>query len=359
LVQAGPSTGSPGVVDRVVPAAALPDLDSQVSFCRSAERCGIESLLVDINYGKPDPLVLSLALALSVDRMRFMVAARPGLMSPTLFVQQVNTFSALTGGRISLNVVAGHSPGEQKYYGDHLDHDERYARLEEWLSICHAFWTGPGPVDFSGRFYRIEGGRLNTPFVAPDRSRPEIYLGGNSDQAKEAAARHADCWMRFGAAPAAIGQQAASLVESGVDVGLRLSIFCNRSREAALRSAMSLQGAESTGLRARSEDEFVRRTDALSMQETYAMAREEWLTPWLWTGLVRTLGAPWVCLLGTPADIVEGLLQFRDAGVSQFILSGSPASEELLRFGEEVLPLLRKEEGRAAMSGSPPSGKSA
>ena len=95
-----------------------------------------------------------------------MVAARPGLMSPTLFVQHVNTFSTLAQGRISLNIVAGHSPEEQRYYGDHLAHDDRYERLEEWLRICLAFWKGEGTVEHSGKYYRIEGGRLNTPFWA-------------------------------------------------------------------------------------------------------------------------------------------------------------------------------------------------
>jgi alkanesulfonate monooxygenase len=334
--------------ERVAPDAALPDLDAQVQFCRSAVRCGIESLLVDMNYGKPEPLILSLALALAADRIRFMVAGRPGLMSPTLFVQQVNTYSALTGGRISLNVVAGHSPHEQKYYGDHLDHDARYARLEEWLSVCRAFWGREGPVDYSGQFYRIEAGRLNTPFVAPNRMRPEIYLGGNSAQAKAAAVRHADCWMRFADSPVAIGRETGSLLEAGVDVGIRLSIFCRPSREEALRAAMRLLDEEAARARAKSEDEFVRRTDARSIQDTHALAREEWLTPRLWTGLVRTLGAPWLCLLGTPAEVVEGLWEFRASGVNQFILSSSPADEEMIRFGEEVLPLLRREEGRPA-----------
>ena len=47
-------------------------------------------------------------------RVTLMVTCRSGLLSPTLFVQQVNTLSALTNGRGSINMVAGHTPSEQR-----------------------------------------------------------------------------------------------------------------------------------------------------------------------------------------------------------------------------------------------------
>jgi alkanesulfonate monooxygenase len=345
LVQSGGTPGLAVASERIDRAAALPDLDSQLAFCRLAARWGIESLLVDMNYGKPEPLVLSLALALATDRIRFMVAARPGLMSPTLFVQQVNTFSTLAEGRISLNIVAGHSPEEQRYYGDHLVHDDRYKRLDEWLQICLAFWKREGPVEHSGEYYQIVGGRLNTPFVGQGRTRPEIYLGGSSPQSREAAARHADCWVRFADTPEKIHAQAAPLRAAGIEVGLRLSVLCRLSREAAVRDAHALAESEAARRRGVEEAEFVRRSDARSMHEAHSLGEREWLAPWLWTGLAGLFGAPNVCLIGTPEDVVNGLLEFRDAGVSQFILSGWPSGEELERFGRDVIPLVRAAEG--------------
>ena len=74
------------------------------------------------------------------------------------------------------------------------------------------------------------------------------------------------------------------------------------------------------------------------------LGAQEWLTPWLWTGLVALFGAPCVCLLGTPEDVALGLLKFREAGVSQFILSGWPTGEEMTCFGRDVLPLVRAAE---------------
>ena len=169
LVQRGEGAGASP--QRVAEEAALPALAEQIAFCRAAEESGIDSLLVDFNLGKPDPMMLALPLARATRQLKLMVAHRPGLMSPALFVQQVNTFSVLAGGRITLNLVAGHSPAEQRAYGDGLDHDERYGRMDELLAVCRAFWAREGPVGFQGSCYRVEEGRLNTPFADRDGGR--------------------------------------------------------------------------------------------------------------------------------------------------------------------------------------------
>src|SRR5260370_29051044 len=112
----------------------LPDLDTQVSFCKCAEDLGIDSLLIDFGASKPDPILLAAALGMATSRIRFIVAYRSGLIAPTSFVQQLNTLSALIQGRFSLNIVAGYSTAEQMLYGDFLAHDQRYERTDEFLA---------------------------------------------------------------------------------------------------------------------------------------------------------------------------------------------------------------------------------
>jgi alkanesulfonate monooxygenase len=358
LLQRGESGG--GSVERVAPEAALPALAEQTAFCREAEESGIDSVLVDVNLGKPDPLLLALPLALATRRLKFLVAHRPGVMSPALFVQQVNTFAVLTGGRITLNIVAGHSPAEQRSYGDGLAHDERYRRMDEFLAICRRLWAGEGPVSFAGDHYRIEEGKLNTPFVSPASAAPaapEIYLGGSSPQARTVAARHASCWMRFADAPEAVARDLAAGPRAP-EVGLRLSLVVRPSREEAAAAARRLvetqnepRGAEPRNGEAkrRNEAAFVQASDSLSMQATRALAAErEWLTPSLWAGAVPIHGAPSLALVGTPETVAGDLLEYARVGISQFILSGWPKREEMIRFGTEVLPLVRRAEGAAA-----------
>jgi alkanesulfonate monooxygenase len=137
----------------------------------------IEYLLTAFSSHRPDATVLA-TLGMVTKRIKFLMAVRSGLCSPTIFAQQVNTISVVTGGRIGRNIVNGHSEQEQRYYGDFLDHDQRYARTDEFLDICRALWAGRGPVTYSGRYFRIEGAVLNAPFVAPERNEPEVYVGG-------------------------------------------------------------------------------------------------------------------------------------------------------------------------------------
>ncbi|HEV7395815.1 MAG TPA: LLM class flavin-dependent oxidoreductase, partial [Pyrinomonadaceae bacterium] len=120
--------------------APRPDMKGWVRFAQHAEAAGIDSVLISFSRYEPDPFVVSCALGLATEKLKFIAAYRSGLMQPTTFVQQMNTLSALIQGRVSLNVVAGSSKAEQHGYGDFLAHDERYARAEEFLAVCHSFW---------------------------------------------------------------------------------------------------------------------------------------------------------------------------------------------------------------------------
>ncbi len=330
------------------PAAAMPDFEAQLAFCRLAERCGIDSLLTACGFYMPDPIPLVAALSTATRSVRFMLAYRPGLLSPTAFVQQVNTLSVLSGGRLSLNVVMGHSQPEQRSYGDFLSHDDRYRRADDFLAVCHAFWRRDGEVSFESEHYRIQGGRLNTPFVAPDRQAPEIYLGGSSPLAREIAARHADCWLRLGESPAALRPEVEAMRALGIEVGIRLSIVARPTREEAVRAACALVAS---GDQAWIREVFVKGSDSVSMQAAFEGAAEDasqWPAPYLWTGAVRSRGASAVCLVGSPEEIAAAIFDYRRIGISQFIFSGWPNSEALRTFGEEVLPLVRARERAVA-----------
>ena len=341
LPLAGEEGAAPGVPQA---AAALPDWPAHVAFCRLAERHGIDSLLMACGFYMPDPIPLAAALGTATERIRFLLAYRSGLISPTAFVQQVNTLSALNGGRLSLNMVIGHSEPEQRGYGDLLAHDERYQRADEFLSICRAFWAGDGPVEFAGRHYRVEGGRLGTPFVSDvseGRRAPEIYLGGGSPPARDLALKHADCWLRLGGTPEELRPDADDLGARGIEVGVRLSLVVRPTRREAVEAAYALaEKGNAQWVR----EVFVRGSDSVSMQETFSRedARDaHWRTPYLWTGAVATRGASAACLVGSPDEVAAAILEYRRAGVTQLIFSGWPNVEALIRFGEEVLPRVR------------------
>jgi len=325
--------------------AARPEMEGWVHFARRAEEAGIESVLVALNRYEPDPLVISCALGRATKQLKFIAAYRSGLMQPTTFVQQVNTLSGLIQGRIDLNIVAGSSTAEQHGYGDFLSHDERYARAEEFLAVCNAFWRGDGEVDFEGKYYRVEQGKLNTPFLAAHRTTPEIYISGHSEASEQLAYSQGSCWLRVADTPERLQPIVARARAGGIGVCLRLGLICRPTREESISVAESLLPED------RLENTTRQKDDSQMYKEGAAVATDAyWLSRSLWAGLVPHYGPVWTTLLGSPQELAAAFLAYKQIGVSEFIISGWPEVDEVEIFGRDVLPLIRKEESRLGMN---------
>ena len=322
--------------------APLPDMEGWAHFARHAEEAGIDSVLISFSRYEPDPFVVSCALGQATKKLKFIIAYRSGLMQPTTFVHQVNTLSALIQGRVSLNIVAGSSTIEQHGYGDFLAHDERYARAEEFLAVCHAFWRGDGEVNFDGKYYRVEQGKLHTPFVAPGSTTPEIYISGHSEQSERLAFSQGSCWLRVIDTPEKLKAAAARIRACGIGVCLRLALICRRTREEAISVAESLlpEDKQESITRLKDDSQMYREGKDVT-SDAY------WLSHSLWTGLVPYYGPVWTTLLGTPQELAEAFLAYKRIGVSEFIISGWPEVDEVDIFGRDVLPLVREAEQRA------------
>jgi alkanesulfonate monooxygenase len=323
--------------------AARPEMGGWLHFATRAEEAGIESVLVALNRCEPDPLIVSCALGRATTRLRFIAAYRSGLMQPTTFVQQVNTLAGLIDGRIDLNIVAGSSTAEQHGYGDFLTHDERYARAEEFLAVCNAFWRGDGEVNFHGKHYRVEGGKLNTPFSAPDRIAPEIYVSGHSDASERLAYAQGTCLLRVADTPDKLQPVIARARARGLRVCLRLGLMCKPTRAEAVEATAALLPEN------RDETTTQLKDDSQMYREGAATAgATHWLSPCLWTGLVPHYGPVWTTLLGSPHEVADAFLAYKQIGVSEFIISGWPELDEVVTFGRQVLPIVREAEQRLA-----------
>ncbi len=319
--------------------AALPDMQGWTKFARCAEDAGIESVLLSFSRYEPDTILVACAVGQVTTKLKFIVAYRLGLMQPATFVQQINTLSGLIDGRVSLNVVAGSSTAEQRGYGDFLDHDERYARAEEFLGVCHAFWASNGEVDFAGNYCRVEKGKIFTPFQSPDRTAPEIYVSGHSEQAQHLALAQGSCWLRLIDTPEKISASVSHFRSNGVEVCLRLCVVCRPTHEEALRAAEALLPSEEVG---REERGILVRSDSKTLKDALAAADNVgWLNKNLWAGLVPYYGSSAMTLVGTPQDLAAAFLEYKRIGVTQFIIAGWPKLDEMLIFGREVLPLIR------------------
>ena len=322
--------------------APRPDMEGWVHFARHAEEAGIDSVLISFSRYEPDPFVVSCALGQATKKLKYIAAYRSGLMQPTTFVHQVNTLSALIGGRVSLNIVAGSSTAEQHGYGDFLEHDERYARAEEFLAVCHSFWRNEAEVDFDGKYYRVEKGKLHTPFVAPDRNAPEVYISGHSEASERLACAQGSCWLRVIDTPEKLQSAVARVRACGIAVCLRLALVCRRTREESVGVAESLlpKDRDESTTRLKDDSQMYREGKGLT-SDAY------WLNRSLWAGFVPHYGPVWTTLLGTPQELAEAFLAYKRIGVSEFIISGWPEVDEVDIVGKEVLPLVREAERRA------------
>jgi alkanesulfonate monooxygenase len=318
-------------------------MEGWVRFARCAEEAGIESVLLSFSRYEPDTIFIACAVGQATKKLKFIVAYRLGLMQPATFVQQINTLSGVINGRVSLNIVAGSSIVEQRGYGDFLEHDERYARAEEFLAVCRSFWSNNGDdVSFAGNYCRIEHGKLYTPFVAPDRTMPEIYVSGHSEQAQHLALTQGSCWVRLIDTPENLAPLVSRFRENGVGVCLRLCVVCRPTREEAVAAAEALLPPEEIG---RQERRILSTSDSKTLKDALTAADTVgWMNRNLWAGLVPHYGSSAITLVGSPEDLAEAFLEYKKIGVTQFIIAGWPKLDEMMIFGREVIPRVREAE---------------
>ncbi|PKV97580.1 alkanesulfonate monooxygenase [Amycolatopsis echigonensis] len=333
------------------PSAQRPaDLDYLAQVARAAERLGFEGVLTPTGTWCEDAWLTTAALIRETSRLKFLVAFRPGVISPTLAAQMAGTFQRLSGGRVLLNIVTGGDAIEQRRFGDWHDHDARYARTDEFLSIVRGVWSGQ-PFDFAGDHLRVEGA---TTLAAPDPL-PPLYFGGSSAAALPVAARHAGVYLTWGEPPAQVAEKIAKVRELAeqegrtVRFGVRLHTIARDTSAEAWAEAQKLldalspeQIAKAQSQLAASESVGQQRMVALHGGRAGTTARDLEIHPHLWAGIGLVRGGAGTALVGSYAEIADLIEEYHEAGVSEFVLSGYPHLEEAYWFGEGVRPELAR-----------------
>jgi alkanesulfonate monooxygenase len=122
-------------------AARAADIDYLAQIARAAEHLGFTGVLTPTGTFCEEAWITTAALLRETRTLRYLVAFRPGLISPTLAAQQASTYQRVSGGRLMLNVVTGGDSVEQQRFGDWAEHDSRYARTDEFLTVLRGAWT--------------------------------------------------------------------------------------------------------------------------------------------------------------------------------------------------------------------------
>ena len=311
-------------------------------LARRAEEIGFDlTLLAELNLNdikgpeapSLDAWSTAAALAAVTKRLELMVAVRPTFHQPALLAKQAANIDHISGGRLSLNVVSSWWATEARKYGVQFDeHDDRYARTGEWLSVVDGMWKEP-VFTYKGKYYQVEEAILEPKPV--QRPRPTIYAGGESPAGKDLIARSADAWLTHGDPPELIGPKVAEMAAR---------------REALDLPPMSYGAAgyvvvRNTPEAARSEVERI--TDVQQSARGFANYRD-WTEN---TRLERRMSLQDYSvsnrglrsgLVGTPDQVADRILEFEACGLDLLLLQFSPQLEEMERFAEEVIPLVRE-----------------
>ncbi|MEU4049841.1 LLM class flavin-dependent oxidoreductase [Streptomyces olivaceus] len=314
-------------------------------IARAAEDLGFVGALTPTGAWCEDAWLTTAMVSQVSERLKFLVAFRPGAVSPTLAAQMAATFQWQSGGRLLLNVVTGGETHEQRAYGDFLDKDARYRRTGEFLHIVRELWQGK-TVDLNGEHLRVEDAKLAR---VPDPV-PEVYFGGSSPVATEIAAAYTDVYLTWGEPPAQvaekIGRVRARVAREGrtVRFGIRLHVITRDTAEQAWAEANRLLDgfdpatvAQIQAGLARSESEGQQRMLAL-----HGGGNRDGLEihPNLWAGIGLVRGGAGTALVGSHDEVAERVKEYHALGIDEFVLSGYPHLEEAYWFGEGVLPRL-------------------
>lgn len=313
---------------------------------RAADRLGYEGVLTPTGTWCEDAWLTASAVLAETERLKFLVAFRPGLTPPTLAAQQAATLQRFSDGRVLLNIVSGGDDVEQRRFGDWLDHDQRYARTGEFLHIVNSVWRQES-LDFEGDHYKVADARVSAP---PDPL-PQIYFGGSSPAALPIAAQYVDVYLTWGEPPQDAAAKIAHVRELAeergrvVRFGIRLHTISRDTSEAAWAVANEMIGglspeqiAKATALHSKSQSEGQRRMTALHGGRTDRLE----IYPNLWAGVGLVRGGAGTALVGSHEEVANLIYEYYSLGFDEFILSGYPHLEEAYWFAEGVLPLLKR-----------------
>ncbi len=330
------------------------DHDYLQQIARAADVLGYEGGLIPTGRSCEDPWVAASTLLPVTKRLKFLVAVRPGLTTPTLAARMAATFDRLSGGRLLVNLVTGGDTAELEGDGLFLDHAARYEASAEYIRVWREVLAASHEnkaIDYEGKHIRVKGAKVLFPPL--QKPHPPVWFGGSSEAAHELAAEQVDSYLSWGEPPAAVAEKIADVRRRAaargrtVKFGIRLHVIVRETDAEAWADAERLISrlddkvvAIAQQAFAKMDSEGQRRMAALHKQGGSRDRASLEISPNLWAGVGLVRGGAGTALVGDAATVAARIAEYREAGVETFIFSGYPHLEESYRFAELVFPKL-------------------
>ncbi|WP_407175090.1 LLM class flavin-dependent oxidoreductase [Bradyrhizobium sp. STM 3562] len=279
------------------------------------------------------------ALAGLTSRIELIAAIKPLLVHPVVLAKMALQIENISAGRFGINLVnAWYRPELERAGIGFPAHDDRYAYGREWIEIVEALMAGRR-VDFRGRHFNVDSYQLRP--ADQYRSRPTIYLGGESEAARALAASSADIYFMNGQPLEdirALIQDVARRPRKGAPICFGMSAFV------VARDTDAEAQAELGNLFAISEQDKPTRARLVANADPEAQmfktAAKE--------ARVGTNGGSSARLVGSYDTVAKRILDFHAIGVELFMLQFQPVEDNMRRFAEHVIPRVRRLQARAA-----------
>lgn len=330
-----------GDTETIGPPTRPATIEYLTEVAKTAEDAGFVFALVPVGTTCMDAWLASTMVAGRTEKLKFLVAMRPGFIAPTVAAKMSNTLDQLSHGRVLINVVTGGFPAELSADGDFTAHDERYARTQEFMQVVRKAWT-ERKWDHEGTYYKVEQANVfPRPYQLPA---PPFYFGGASDAAKVVGAEESDVYLLWGEPIPMVRERIADMRQRAAAIGrtlrfgLRINVVVRETEEEAKAAAEALvadiperfeqamqkhmSGADSEGER---------------RQRELAAKEGDWLGPNLWAGIGRARLGVGTALVGSGENVALRLREYIAEGIDTFIFSGYPHLEEAERFGRYVI----------------------
>ena len=318
-------------------------------MARAYEDAGYDRVLIGQNARSADSLVTASWVAAATTRLKLMIAHRPGFIAPTMAARALATLDRMSGGRVGVHIITAFSDIETRCDGDFHTKDERYLRSAEYVRILRQMWASAEPFDHAGEWFRFEQAFSE---VHPAGCAIPVFWAGTSELALRFGAELADVYALGPGSVAQIAEQAgrirAAAAQHGrrprISMSMRL-VIADTDEAAWERAAAMLAAVEQR----QAVYGALGRDLGKAAEETAARAREAdraGADPQLWTGLTEATNGRLqvMCLVGSPATLVDTLDRYRVAGVDNFLITGFDWLADTQRIGAEIAPALRAKE---------------
>lgn len=325
-------------------------------IARAADELGYEGVLVPTGRTCEDSWIVASSLVSVTKNLKFLIALRPGLLSPAAAARMTSTLDRISDGRLLVNVVVGGDAKELAGDGIFQSHDDRYEYAEEFINVWRELLEGK-EVNFQGKHIKIEAGRLLFPPV--QKPHPPLYFGGSSPAAHQYAANQMDGYLSWGEPPAQVAEKIADVRERAakngrtLSFGLRLHVIVRETDAEAWAAADDLIKhlddeaiAKAQQAFKRSDSEGQRRMAELTGWGASRTREALEVSPNLWAGVGLVRGGAGTALVGDPETVAARIQEYADLGVDNFVLSGYPHLEEAYRVAELLFPLLPIDAGK-------------